>query len=59
MESLWVKMRDVTNKGQLAVRGYYRLPGQREPVDEILLQLQDVSHSQALILMGDFNHPDI
>jgi len=52
-------MRDVTNKGQLAVRGYYRLPGQREPVDEILLQLQDVSHSQALILMGDFNHPDI
>ena len=24
-----------------------------------MLQLQEVSHSRALVLMGDFNHPDI
>ena len=39
---------------------YYRLPNQGEPVDEaFLLQLQEASRSQALILLGDFNHPDI
>lgn len=30
-----------------------------EAVDEALLQLQEASHSQALILMWGFNHPDI
>ena len=35
-------------------------PDQEEAVDEaFLLQLQEVSHSQALVLMGDFKHPDI
>ncbi|KAK4810519.1 LOW QUALITY PROTEIN: hypothetical protein QYF61_004482, partial [Mycteria americana] len=35
-------------------------PDQGEPVDEeFLLQLQEASRSQALILLGDFNHPDI
>ena len=39
---------------------YYRLPNQGEPIDEaFLLQLQEASHSQALVLLGDFNHPDI
>ena len=38
----------------------YRPPDQEEAVDEaFLLQLQEVSHLQALVLMGDFNHPDI
>ena len=38
----------------------YRLPDQQEPADEtFLLQLQEVSQLQALILLGDFNHPDI
>ncbi|KAK4811192.1 hypothetical protein QYF61_019823 [Mycteria americana] len=36
------------------------LPDQGEDVDEaFLLQLQEASCSQALILLGDFNHPDI
>ena len=27
--------------------------------EAFLLQLQELSRSQALVLMGDFNHPDI
>jgi len=38
----------------------YSLPDQREPTDKAFcLQLQEASRSQALILLGDFNHPDI
>ena len=38
----------------------YRPPDQEEPVDEELCrQKGKASHSQALVLMGDFNHPDI
>ena len=39
---------------------YNRPPDQGEPVDEaFLLQLQEVSRSEALVLMGDFSYPDI
>jgi len=39
---------------------YYRPPDYGELVDKaFLLQLQEELHSQALILMGDFNHPGI
>ena len=39
---------------------YYRLPDQEELIDEaFFLQLQEASRSQALVLLGDFNHPDI
>jgi len=39
---------------------YYRPPNQREPIDKaFLLQLQEALHLQALILLGDFNHPSI
>lgn len=35
-------------------------PIKGEPVDEaFLLQLQEASLSQALILLGDFNHTDV
>ena len=37
----------------------YRPPDQEETVEAFLLQLQEVSRSRALVLMGDFNHPDI
>lgn len=38
----------------------YRQPDQGETVDEdFLLQLREASCSQALILMRDFNHPDM
>jgi len=39
---------------------HYRLPDQGEPVDEaFLLQLQEASRSEFLILIGDFKHPDV
>ncbi|XP_014813222.1 PREDICTED: uncharacterized protein LOC106897227 [Calidris pugnax] len=60
VESLWVGIRDWDNKGSLVVGVYYRPPDQAEPVnDAFLLQLEEASRSQALILLGDFNHPDI
>ena len=38
---------------------YYRPLDQGQPTDEaFLFQLQEASHSQALVLLGDFNHPD-
>lgn len=37
----------------------YRDTDQAEPVDEAFsLQLQKLSRSQALVLLGDFYHPD-
>ncbi len=43
VESLWVKIRDGTNKGQLVIRIYYRQPDQGDPVDKVfLLRLQEV-----------------
>lgn len=49
-------MRNGTNKGQLVVGVYYRPPDQGKPVDNaFFLQMQEGSHSHALILMGDFN----
>ncbi|GAB0209348.1 hypothetical protein GRJ2_003400500 [Grus japonensis] len=60
VESLWVKIRGQDNKGNLMVGVYYRPSDQGEPVDEaFLLELWEASCSQTLILLGDFNHPDI
>jgi len=60
VESLWVRIRDRGNKGNLVVGVYYRPPDQGEPTDEaFFLQLQEALCSQFLILLGDFNHPDI
>ncbi|KAK4828983.1 hypothetical protein QYF61_001639 [Mycteria americana] len=60
VESLWVRIRDQGNKGNLVVGVYYRTPNQGEPIDEaFFLQLQEASHLQALVLLGDFNHFDI
>jgi len=58
VESLWVKIREGSTKDMVGV--YYRPPDQGEPVEEaFLVQLQEVSCSQTLILMGDFNHTGI
>ena len=60
VESLWVRIRDRTNKGYPVVGVYYRLPDQGEPADEaFFLQLQKVLCSQAFVLMKDLNHLDI
>ena len=60
VESLWVKIKDRSSKGHLVAGVCYRPPDQGDPVDEaFLLQLQKVLCSWAVVLMGDFNHPDI
>jgi len=46
--------------GDVIVDVYYRPPDQEEEADEAFYrQLQAASQSQALVLMGTFNHPDI
>ncbi len=57
---MWVKTADQSSKGHLAAAVCYRPPDQEEAVDKaFLLQRQEVSRLRALVLMGDFNHPDI
>ena len=56
----WVQTKERSSKGQLVVGVYNRPPDQGEPVDEaFLLQLPEASSLQALVLMGDFNHPEV
>jgi len=44
----------------MVVGVFYRPPDQAEHTDEaFLLQLQKASCSQALVLLGNFSHPDI
>ncbi|XP_062497870.1 uncharacterized protein LOC134175668 [Pezoporus occidentalis] len=46
--------------GDMTVRICYRPPDQEDSVDEALYrQIGTASHSQALVVMGDSNHPDI
>ena len=54
VKSLWVKIKDRSSKGHLLAGDCYRPPDQEEAVDEaFLLQLQEVLHPRALVLMGD------
>jgi len=60
VESLWVRIGDRGNKGKVVIGVYYRPSDQAEPADEtFFLHLQEALHSQTLILLGDFNHPNI
>jgi len=60
LANLRVRIVDEGNKGNLVVDVYYRPPDQGEPIEEVVfLQPQEVLHLQALILLGDFNHPAI
>jgi len=59
-ESLWGRIRDRGIKGNLEVDVYYRLPNQGEHADkDFLLHLQEASRSQALNLLGNFDHINI
>jgi len=60
MESLWVKIKGRTGLGDITVGVCYRPPDQDEQADEALYrQTGEASRSKELVLMGDFNHPDI
>ena len=49
VDSLWVRIRDKINKGQLVIGVYYRPPDQGETVDEaFLLQMWETLCSWAL-----------
>ncbi|GAB0178597.1 hypothetical protein GRJ2_000325000 [Grus japonensis] len=59
-ESLWVRIKGRAGAGDIIVGVCYRPPGQGDRADEALYrQIGAASRSQALVLMGDFNHPDI
>jgi len=46
--------------GDFIVGVYYRPPDQEKEEDEAFYkQLKAASQSQALVLLGDFSHPDI
>ncbi|GAB0210072.1 hypothetical protein GRJ2_003473000 [Grus japonensis] len=60
VECLWVRIRRKANKADIMVGVCYRPPNQDEEMDEIFYkQLAEVSKLLALVLMGDFNLPDV
>ena len=59
-ESLWVRIKERTGKGDIIMPVCYRPPDQEEQATQALYrQIGAASRSQALVLMGDFNHPGI
>ncbi|GAB0183945.1 mitochondrial enolase superfamily member 1 [Grus japonensis] len=59
-ESLWARIKGRAGAGDIIVGVCYRPPDQGDRADEALYrQIGAASRSQALVLMGDFNHPDI
>ena len=60
VECLWVRIKAKANKTDIIVGVCYRPPNQDEEVDKTLYrQLGEVSRSLPLVLVGDFNFPDI
>ena len=59
-KSLRVRIKGRAGTGDIIVEVCYRLPDQEDWVDEVLYrQIGTASPSQALVLMADFNHPNI
>ncbi|RMC12771.1 hypothetical protein DUI87_10296 [Hirundo rustica rustica] len=59
-ECLWVRIKGKTNKADIPRGVCYRPPNQEEEVDNLFYkQLENVSGLSALVLIGDFNLPDI
>lgn len=59
-ESVWVKVRGESSKGNVMVGICDRPPDKEEEMDEALLkQLVEVSKSENIVLMEDFNYCDI
>ena len=57
---LWVRIKGRAGTGDTVVAVCYRPPNQKYWADEaVYRQIGAASHSQALVLMGDFNHPII
>ncbi|PKU32392.1 rna-directed dna polymerase from mobile element jockey- hypothetical protein [Limosa lapponica baueri] len=59
-ECLWVKIRGVISKGDLTVDICYRPPNQDDKANKAIFGLlKQASGQQNLVLLGDFNYPDI
>ena len=55
-----IRIRGKANKADIMVGVCYRPPNQDDEADEIFYkQLGEVSQSLALVLVGDFNLPDV
>ncbi|TRZ07325.1 hypothetical protein HGM15179_019139 [Zosterops borbonicus] len=60
VECLWVRIKGKANKADILLGVCYRPRNQEEEVDNLFYkQLETVSGSSALVLVGDFNLPDI
>jgi len=60
IETLWVRMKWKTNKVNVVVGVYYQPHSQDDDSDELFYkELRDICRSTALVLMSDFNFPDI
>ncbi|KAK4828900.1 hypothetical protein QYF61_001458 [Mycteria americana] len=60
VECLWVRIRGKASKAGIVVGVCYRPPNQDEETDELFYkQLREASQSPALVLVGDFNLPDV
>ncbi|KAK4810956.1 hypothetical protein QYF61_013364, partial [Mycteria americana] len=60
VDCLWVRIRGKANKADIVVGVCYRPPNQDEETDELFYkQLGEASRSLALVLVGDFNLPDV
>jgi len=60
VDSLQVRIRRRATKADILVKVCYRQPNQDEETDEAFYkQLAEAAQSPALVLMGDFNFPDM
>ncbi|TRZ19428.1 hypothetical protein HGM15179_007668 [Zosterops borbonicus] len=60
VDCLWARIKGKANKADILLGVCYRLPNQEEEVDNLFYkQLENVSGVPALVLVGDFNLPDI
>jgi len=60
VKCLWVKMKGKANKADILLGVCYRPPNHDEEVDEVFYKrLAEVSQSLDLVLVGDFNLPNI
>ena len=60
VECLWVRIRGKACRGDTLVEICYRLSNEDEEMDKAFYeQLVEVMQSPALVLMGDFNFPDM
>ena len=60
LKTLGMRIKGQTSMGNTIAGVYYRPPDQEEEVDEAFYkQLETASQSQVLVLIGDFNYPDI